>query len=68
MKCPLLLISSPGLGRKEDTTASECLEERCAWWLGGDRLCAVTALAGKIYDLDTTLDLIKDKMNIERLV
>lgn len=62
MKCPLLLISSPGLGRREDTTASDCLKEECDWFSKELQQCDPTGLLPWFITLVSTLEDIVDKM------
>jgi hypothetical protein len=40
--CPLLTIASSTLKRH---TGTNCLEEKCAWWSGMDKMCAIVATA-----------------------
>ena len=62
MKCPLFETNRGSADKATPPYARECLKEECAWWMGGDRVCAVTALAGKLYDIDTLFEMVKDKM------
>ena len=62
MKCPLMLISSPGLGRQKDTSASDCLKADCAWWIPAFECCAVWEMAIRLASTADQLFNIHDDM------
>lgn len=56
MKCPLDFPVRVRTAEGDELRGGDCLQAECAWWLGDDKLCAITALAGKLYDLETILN------------
>jgi len=55
MKCPLSPWHNGELIGTDQVSPSDCLKEECAWWLPGNKACAVMAGAALLDDCLTIL-------------
>jgi len=55
MKCPLFILNDRRAQSGEETEIGDCLKEECAWWLPGNKACAVMVGAALLDDCLTIL-------------
>jgi len=55
MKCPLAAVAAVCATCALEQIDPECLKEECAWWLPGNKACAVMAGAALLDDCLTIL-------------
>ena len=62
MKCPILIKVTKRWFRPPVYEPMDCLGDKCAWWVGGDRVCVISGIRRELCDIHYLLRDIKDKM------
>jgi len=61
MKCPLTINARFYTGPGVEVVGGDCLKEECAWWMNGDTICAIPALAANLNEVALELTKINGK-------
>jgi hypothetical protein len=62
MKCPLRMITRPGLMAKDVHPYDSCLEEECAWWEDIEEGCILTFIEKDLAGIWTLLTTISNQI------
>ncbi len=57
MKCPMFRQDLEDNYGNFDHTFADCIGGKCAWWMNGDNICALPAIAANLNQV--TLDLVR---------
>ena len=61
MKCPILHPDGEHTEMAIVAVAKDCLQAECAWWMNGDGICAVPAVAANLNTIANALDSINEQ-------
>ena len=62
MKCPILHPDGDVNPYTIIAIPRDCLQAECAWWMNGDGICAVPAVAANLNTIANALDSINEQL------
>ncbi len=62
MRCPLLQVNQVWDEGERGKEKDRCLQDECAWYMNGDSICAIPAIAANLSEIEEDLTRVADNI------